>query len=102
MRLSEITAAKVQIHARVEGDDMQLVPDFIEAAQSYILGQTGLTSAEADEYPELAIAALSIIADMLDNRSIMLDSSSGSIQNKTAESILRMHCRNLVAGGSDG
>lgn len=100
MRLSEVTEDKVRIHARVEGDDMQLVPDFIEAAKSYVLGRTGYTDAEADVYPELAVAALALVADMLDNRSITLG-SGGSTENRTVESILRMHCGNLIAGGAD-
>ncbi len=93
MRLSKITPEDVELHARVEGDDINLVPHMIEAAQSYVLGYTALSADEADEYPELAIAALSLIADMLDKRSMTVE--AGNI-NKTVDTILGMHCRNLI------
>lgn len=93
MRLSELTPEDVELHSRVEGDDMNLVPHMIEAAQSYVLGYTALSADEADEYPELAIAALSLVSDMLEKRSMTID--DGHV-NKTVDTILGMHCRNLI------
>lgn len=98
MKLSELTAEDVILHARVEGDDKALVPHILEAAKSYVLNYTGLTAAEADEEQELPIAALCLAADMLENRSVTAENSS---ENLTIKTILSMHCRNLIAGDTD-
>lgn len=98
MKLSELTAEDVILHARVEGDDKTLVPHILGAVKSYVLNYTGLTADEADKEQELSIAALCLAADMLENRSVIAENSN---ENMTVKTILSMHSRNLIVGDID-
>ena len=69
MKLSELTERDVGIYCRIEGEDVALVPAYIDAAKSFILRQTGLSEDEADARPELTIAALALIGDFYEKSS---------------------------------
>lgn len=95
MKLSELTPETAVRYARVEGDDAARMEPLIEAARSYVLSYTGLTADEADELPDLTVAALVLISDMYEHRDMYAESAAA---NRTAETILNMYCRNLVDG----
>lgn len=63
------------------------------AAVAYCTGYTGLSAEELDEHEDITIAVLTIISDMWDNRAMSIDRSN---VNRVAETILSMHCVNLV------
>lgn len=95
MKLSELTERDVGIYCRIEGEDVALVPAYIDAAKSFILRQTGLSEDEADERPELTIAALALLGDFYEKRTM---SDETATENRTVAAIIGMHCRHLVAG----
>lgn len=68
---------------------------FIQAAKDYIKSYTGLSGEEIDEHEDITVAALILVQDMFDNRSIYVQNAS-SHPNKTVETILNMHCVNLI------
>ena len=92
MKLSELNEATAADHIRTEPDDPMLTV-YLDAAKNYVLGYTGLDAAQADEFPELAVAALITAADMYDHRMATVDSQN---VNRTLASLLAMHRRNLV------
>lgn len=95
MKLSELTVEDVMTHAVVAEDDVDfdLLPGYLEAAKSCVLGYTGLTGPQADEKPELAIAALVVVADLVKNKEATGD--KGGV-NLVLQSFLGMHRTNLL------
>ena len=94
--LSTITPDDVIRHARLDDADEEETMHLqvmISAAQSFCLSYTGLTPEEADEYPDMAMAAIIIAADLYDNRSYTVDKDT---VNPTVSTILGMHSRNLL------
>ncbi len=100
MRLSEIKKNDVIEYLRLEED---MYPEgstaeknllaVMDAAYSYILDYTGLNSEEADTHEQFYIAYMVLCQDMHDNRAFYVDKGSA---NKVVESILGMHCVNLL------
>lgn len=103
MRVSEINRNDVINFIRqdeVSEEDGNLMDAILEAAKSYVVSYTGLPILQAegirnflDEYEEVSIAVLVLCQDMYDNRSMYVE--KGNV-NKVVDSILGMHCRNLV------
>lgn len=95
MKLSELKAEDAMAHAVVsEADpDAALFPHYLDAAKSYVLGYTGLTAEQADDKPELAIAALVVFAELVRNKEATV--SDGNV-NLVLESFLGMHSVNLL------
>lgn len=95
MKISEIKQSDVAEYLRLEGGDytetmMQAVMD---AAKSYILEYTGLSESEADKKDNLWVAYMVLCQDMYDNRAMYVEKNS---VNKVVETILGMHCVNLL------
>lgn len=63
------------------------------AAVNYCIGYTGLSVDELDEHEDITIAVLTLISDMWDNRSMTVDRAN---VNRVIDTILGMHCVNLV------
>lgn len=63
------------------------------AARSYIVAYTSIPDEELDNYEDITIAYLVLIADMYDNRSAYVDKSNA---NRTVETILDFHRLNLL------
>lgn len=94
MVFSDITDDVVARYARMENGDADISPALLlSSAKAYILGFTGLNEDALDEHEDLTIAALVLCSDMYDNRQTTVDSSN---VNKVVESILGMHCVNLL------
>lgn len=100
MKLSKIKKSDVIEYLKLEED---MYPDksaagknlqaIMDAAYSYILNYTGLTKEEADTHEQFYIAYMALCQDMHDNRSFYVDKCN---VNKVVESILGMHCVNLL------
>lgn len=102
MKISEITNAIAVDYARIDLDgfteaeqaailaEMDII---LTAAKSYITSYTGLTIDELDEYADVTIACLVLCSDMFDNRQMTVDNDN---VNKTVQTILGMHRRNLI------
>ena len=87
MKISQITLDNVMEFLRLDPEDCQ------EG-----LHYTGMTEKEADEKEDFYIAYMVLCQDMYDNRSMYADKGSvqGGNVNKVVESVLGMHCRNLL------
>lgn len=90
---------------KIEPEDEK--PELIEAmmagARQYISGHTGIPISPEDEggeslddFEDLTIAFLVLCQDMYDNRTMMPDSKYANSANKTVDSILGLHARNLL------
>jgi hypothetical protein len=99
MKVSEITPETICQQAHVETgmlDDPAealLLQSIREAAVEYAKSYTGLTADELEEHEDLTIAVLVLAADLYENRTMTVDKSN---VNRVAETILGMHCRNLL------
>ena len=104
--ISELTAQSIADYIRLDITDDTATENelrtYLNVAKHYISDYTGLpiTSEDAEEktldsYPNLVIVALILCQDMYDNRSLYPDAKT-IVVNKTAESILNMHARNLL------
>ncbi len=100
MKISQITLDNVMEFLRLDPEDCQegILIAAMAAAKQYILHYTGLTEKEADEKEDFYIAYMVLCQDMYDNRSMYADKGSvqGGNVNKVVESVLGMHCRNLL------
>lgn len=93
MKLSEVTPAVMAEYVRPASELTKTEEEMWPAAVSYVLGQTGLTAEEADEYPDITIAALAVFSDFYDNRQVTVQNDK---VNRVVESILGMYCKNLL------
>lgn len=95
MKLSELAVEDAMAHAVVSSDDpdASLFPDYLGAAKSYVLGYTGLTAEQADDKPELAIAALVVFAELVRNKEATVSDGKVSL---VLDSFLGMHSVNLL------
>lgn len=105
MKVSELTIPIIANYCRIMDDDVSDSENLsLEAmkiaAISYARSYTGLSDSEMESHEDITIAILTLIADMYDNRSMIVDKNN---VNRTAEVILSMHAKNLLPGGaSDG
>lgn len=96
MKFSELKVENVKHYLRIvenTKEDDALLSSILEAAKSYVLGQTSLTKDEIDNYYDITIAILILCQDMYDNRSMYVDKNN---LNRTVENILSMHRDCLV------
>lgn len=105
MKVSELTIPIIANYCRIMDDDVtdseNLSLEAMKiAALSYARSYTGLSDLEMERHEDITIAILTLIADMYDNRSMIVDKNN---VNRTAEVVLSMHAKNLLPGGaSDG
>ena len=102
MKISEITSANVATYLRLEtGDyDATVLAAIMAAAKQHLTDYTGIpatsTDTEADtldNHPDFYVAYMVLCQDMHDNRSMYVETNN---VNKVVESILGMHCVNLL------
>lgn len=95
MKISEIKVADVEEYLHLESGSYPegVMKAVMKAAESYILEYTGLSKEIADEKEEFYTAYMVLCQDMYDNRAMYVDKSN---VNKVVESILGMHCVNLL------
>ena len=96
MKISEITVKDVEEFLRLEPEmySEQMMEAVMKAAENYILNYTGLSKERADEKEDFYIAYMVLCQDMFDNRTMYVDYKKNV--NKVVESILAMHCVNLL------
>ena len=105
MKVSELSLPVIANYCRIMDDDVSDSENLsLEAmkiaAISYARSYTGLSDLEMERHEDITIAILTLIADMYDNRSMIVDKNN---VNRTADVILSMHAKNLLPGGaSDG
>ena len=95
-KLSEITSAQMAEFIRLPDptvDDYNTLNSFMNIAIAYIEQYTGRTEAELDDLQDVMIAALILVQDMWDNRTMYVDSTN---VNKVVDSILNLHQVNLL------
>lgn len=98
MKVSELTTSTVAEYCRIIEEDQNetevlVLQAMTEAAKQYCIGFTGLTETELDDHEDITIALLTLVGDMYDNRQMYVDKAH---INRTADTILHMHCVNLV------
>ena len=101
MKVSELTIPIIANYCRIMDDDVSDSENLsLEAmkiaAMSYARSYSGLSDLEMERHEDITIAILTLIADMYDNRSMIVDKNN---VNRTAEVILSMHAKNLLPGG---
>ena len=95
-KLSEITSAQMAEFLRLPDptvDDYNTLNSFMNIAIAYIEQYTGRTEAELDDLQDVMIAALILVQDMWDNRTMYVDRTN---VNKVVDSILNLHQVNLL------
>lgn len=95
MKISEITADYLIDYCTAYNDeatkrDMEII---LAASKSYIKSYTGLDDSTMDSYEDLTLILLAIASDSYDNRSFSVETSK---VNQLYQSILDMHCTNLL------
>lgn len=96
MSVSEITLTDVINYLRldeVSEADRAFLETALSSAKSFVYNYTGLSSEQADIYPEFVIAIYVLCQDMFDNRTLYVNSSN---VNKVVEAILGLHSVNLL------
>ena len=95
-KLSEITQTDLVDYLRIselDSSQTQLLTTIQAAATNYIVGVTGLTLEQLDNYPDLTLALYALVQDMYDNRAIYVDKANIS---DTVSTILNMYRTNLL------
>lgn len=95
MKISEVKVDYIISYCNAYQDedtkrDMEII---LAAAKSYIKSYTGLDDDAMDEYEDLTLILLAIVSDSYDNRSFSVETSK---VNNLYQSILDMHCTNLL------
>lgn len=103
-KASELRASDLLDHLRIaqrwaSEADAAFAGACLDAARSYVADHCGVDAAYMDEHDDIAVAVLVLAGDMFDNRSAYVD--DGYAPNRTVESILGHHSRNLVEGMAD-
>ena len=95
-KISEITLDDLVDYLRIselDSSQTQLLTTIQAAAVNYIVGVTGLTLVQLDNYPDLTLALYALVQDMYDNRAIYVDKANIS---DTVSTILNMYRTNLL------
>lgn len=93
MNVSKIETYDVAKYIKLdEYDDDEMVA-LLDTAKAFIRSYTGLTDKEIDDHEDFYIVVMVLCQDMHDNRCMYVDKSN---LNKVVETILGMHCVNLL------
>lgn len=103
-RQSELRAGDLLDHLRIAqqwatSTDTAFAEACLEAARAYVRDHCGIDALYMDGHEDIAVAVLVLAGDMFDSRSAYVD--DGLAPNRTVESILGHHSRNLVEGMAD-
>lgn len=92
MKISEVTLEMVKNYLRVDGDEDDLLLNAImDASKKYISSYIG--SSDLDQYDDLTIAFMCLVADMYDVREWKTNVANN---NNTVTTILGFHCGNFL------
>ena len=93
-KVSEITVQEIADYLRLSEqseEDTAFLAKCLEIAKSYIKNYTGVE--DLDTQADFVICVYLLCQDMYDNRTIYSDKST---PNKTFDTILNLHCGNLI------
>jgi len=95
MKVSEITVEKVAKYLRLEEGEYteDEIQPLIDVSKAFIRSYTGLDDEAMDMHEDFVIVVYILCQDMYDNRTLYVDKSN---LNKVVETILDMHCVNLL------
>lgn len=95
MKVSEITVSDVASYLKLENGEYREteIQALIDISKAFIRSYTGLDDTEIDKHEDFVIVVYILCQDMYDNRSMYVDKSN---LNKVVETILSMHCVNLL------
>jgi hypothetical protein len=94
VKVSEITVQDIADFLRLSEqneEDTNFLKKCLEIAKSYIRNYTGVE--DLDSQADFVICVFLLCQDMYDNRTIYSDKTT---PNKTFETILNLHCKNLL------
>ena len=95
-KVSQITYQDVAEYIRlseVTESDQATLTNLINISKDYISKYTGVTIENLDNYNDMVIVVFILCQDMWDNRTMYVDNTN---LNKVVETILGMHCINLL------
>lgn len=95
-KVSDITVDDLADYLRLydlDEEETNTLNNLLNIATSYIIGYTGHTKEELDNYNDFVIAVLVLVQDMYDNRTLYVDTTN---VNKVVDTILSMHSVNLL------
>lgn len=95
-KVSEVTYEDIAEYIRlceVTEDDENLLNNLINISKAYIMGYTGHTLEELDNYQDFVIVLFILCQDMWDNRTLYVDNTN---LNSVVDNILGMHSVNLL------
>lgn len=93
MKISEMQEVQVADYLRLDDYREEEIKRLMDTAKAFIRSYTGLTDEEIDTHEDFYIVVLVLCQDMNDNRCMYVD--KGNL-NKVVETILGMHCVNLL------
>lgn len=98
MKVSEVQVNDVIRYIKEDPENLtqqeiQDISNYLVAAKSFIKSYTGLTEEKIDLHEDFYIVVMVLCQDMYDNRSMYVEKSN---VNRVVETILGMHCINLL------
>ena len=93
MKVSEIETEHVAEYLRLDEYDEYQMSAILDSAKAFIRSYTGLTDDEINSHDDFYIVVMILCQDMYDNRCMYVDKNN---INKVVETILGMHCVNLL------
>lgn len=88
LTLATLTAPDLRLYGRIDEESDEMLDALLEAARAFCLSYTGLRPDEAEKYPDIAVAALVVAADLYDTRSMTVERDT---VNPTVRAILDLH-----------
>lgn len=95
-KISEITYQDVAEYIRlseVTQSDQNTLTNLINISKDFISKYTGVSDENLDNYNDMVIVVFVLCQDMWDNRTMYVENTN---LNKVVETILGMHCINLL------
>ncbi len=98
MKLSEVGVRDLIAFARIDApeEEIDVLQAILSAGRQFILSQTGLSVAEADEKEDLSLAMLMVCVDIYENRSYEAETGKVQTVNLAAKAIIDQYCRNIL------
>ena len=96
MRVSEIDEDYLVNYLKLDepdDDDIKFAQTFLDAAKSFIRGETVLDYEHIDAYEDITIAVFVLTLDMYDNRRLYVEKSN---VNKVVDSIIYQYAENWL------
>ena len=95
-KVSDITVTDVTGYLRIPeitAEDTALLTTALNVAKQFVMSYTGLDAEGMDAHEDLVIVIYVLCSSMYDNRAYYVDKSN---LNNVVESILNLHCTNLL------